>query len=364
MTSAPRLAFVGDLVPSRPLPPAAELGQSTDAVFAALRDADIAFGDLEMPMSTRGAAQEKLIAFRGDPSLAKDLPRMGFDVLSLATNHSMDFGPLALADTLEKLAELGIDTCGAGRNRDAAERLIVRLVDGVRIGFLAWSGLLPVGSAASEKRAGIAPIHIHSSYEVDAYTQMEEPGNPPRVRTRPDEDDLERVVARIADAKDKVDFLVVSIHWGFGSTSTLAEYQQILGHKLVDAGADLVLGAHVHALQGIELYKDRVIAYGVGNFIAQQPREGLSGLALQILDEMSRDALLAIVDLDADGGYEFSCTPVMTGVDGLPAVPSQDDVERIRGEMQALSAGLDTKVSLDRPGVVSLRGRWNAVTAQ
>lgn len=356
-SSTVRIAFVGDLVPSRTIPD--ELPAATASVFALLHEADLGFGDLEMPMSTRGYPQEKFIAFGGGPELALELPKIGVDVLSLATNHSMDQGAVALLDTIDELKKLGIASIGAGEDLVAAEQLLIREIGGVRIGFLAWTCLVPPGAGASPVRPGLAPIHVHTSYEVDPYMQMEEPGNPPLVRTRPDDADLERAVQTVQAARDAVDFLIVSMHWGFGSTAELAEYQPTVGHALVDAGADLIIGAHVHAVQAVERYRGRVIAYGLGNFVAQQPREGLSAAALQLLDEMSKDAMVAVLDIGHDGRYELALTPVIAGDDGLPEIPSGDETSRILGGVATASAAVGTEVTC-ASGLGHVRGAWGA----
>jgi poly-gamma-glutamate capsule biosynthesis protein CapA/YwtB (metallophosphatase superfamily) len=360
MTAAPiaTIAFVGDLVPSRAIPD--PLPAATAEVFALLHGADLAFGDLEMPMSDRGHPQEKFIAFGGSPALAAELPKIGVDVVSLATNHSMDQGPLAMLDTIGELEKLGIETLGAGADLASAERLVVREIGGATVGFLAWTCLVPSGAGASPLRPGLAPIHVHTAYEVDPYVQMEEPGNPPRVRTRPDQDDLTRAAAAVQAARGEVDFLVVSMHWGFGSTSELAEYQPTVGHALIDAGADLVLGAHVHAVQPIERYRDRLIAYGVGNFVAQQPREGLSAAAIQLLDEMSKDAMVAVLAIEGDGEYELTLTPVIAGDIGLPEIPAASETERILTGLVDESGVLDTEIAVQEGSVGRVRGHWDA----
>lgn len=355
-TDGVSIAFVGDIVPSRTFPN--DLG-ATEQVFALLHEADLGFGDLEMPMSTLGYPQEKFIAFRGGPELVHELPKIGIDVLSLATNHSMDQGAVAMLDTIEGLKRVGIAAIGAGEDLANAEQLLVRELNGIRVGFLAWTCLVPPGAGASPVRPGLASIHVHTSYEVDPYMQMEEPGNPPLVRTRPDAAELERATDLVKAAREKVDFLVVSMHWGFGSTGELAEYQPVVGHALIDAGADLIVGAHVHAVQSVERYRERIIAYGLGNFVAQQPREGLSAAALQLLDEMSRDAMVAVLDIAHDGSYELELTPVIAGDEGLPEIPAADETTRILDGLRAASAAQGTEVQADS-SVGRVRAVWGA----
>jgi poly-gamma-glutamate capsule biosynthesis protein CapA/YwtB (metallophosphatase superfamily) len=340
------LSAVGDLVPSKPIFNGG-VGRGKagfEETLAVLRGTDIAFGDLEMPLSTRGVPKDKGIAFRGAPALAADLAEFSFSVLSLANNHSLDYGYEALEETMRGLETRGIAYVGAGVDLADAERSVTVEAGGTRVGFVAWTCLLPVGSAAGVGRPGHAPIRVHSAYEVDASIQMEEPGNPPVVRTRTDDEDLARALARVAEIKGEVDFLAVSIHWGYGAGELLAEYQQPLGHALVDAGADVVLGNHVHAVHGVEAYKGKAILYSPGNFVAQQPRDGLSARAIAILDEMSHDGYVARIDVEAGGAYDVRLVPTVTDEDGLPIRAAGEDFTRITERLSRLSSQLGTDV--------------------
>lgn len=350
-----QIAFVGDLVPTSPVPE--QLPEQTARVFGLLHGADLGFGDLEIPLSKRGHQQEKFIAFDGFPEMATEIPKFGVDLISLATNHAMDRGADAMQDTIVALEGVGIESIGAGENLERAERLAVREVGGIRVGFLAWTCLTPPGSVAAASRPGLASIHVHTAYEVNPNLQMEEPGNPPLVRTRAERDDLDRVSAVIREARESVDFLVISMHWGFGSTGELAEYQPEVGRALIDAGADIVIGAHVHAVQAVERYRDRIIAYGIGNFVAQQPRDGLSQAAIELLDDMSKDAAVAVLDI-YEGEYELTLTPVMAGESGLPEIPAEHDGQRIATILQRSSAERHTDVTVNEDGTVGVRAAW------
>jgi poly-gamma-glutamate capsule biosynthesis protein CapA/YwtB (metallophosphatase superfamily) len=341
------LAAVGDLVPSRRLPQNGEGGAAVQETVGYLKKATITFGDLEMPLAAAGAPREKFIAFHARPEIVEDLPGLGFDVLSLANNHSLDYGVEALNETMAGLDRMGIRHLGAGNDLAAAERAVVCETAGGRVGFLAWTCLLPTGAAASPERPGLAPIHVHSSYQVDAFAQMEEPGNPPLVRTWTEETDLERAVAAVRELRSQVDFLAVSIHMGYGAGEDLAEYQQPLCRALIDAGADVILGNHVHAIHGIEVYKGKAILYSPGNFIAQQPREGASPAMIALYDDMSKDGYLAWFDVDTSGGYTVRLVPTVTNDDGLPETVRGADADRIAERIQRLSALLDTKVERD-----------------
>lgn len=341
------IVAVGDLVPSRPLFPG---GQPGSAGFSETVDliqhADLAFGDLEMPLSHRGVPREKLITFRTSPASASDLRRVGFDVLSLANNHSLDYGYEALLDTVQALEAQQIRCIGAGKDLPEAIEPVIVEVKGLRIGFIAFSSLLPTGAAASAERAGLAPVHVRIAYEVNPYSEMEEPGVPPVVRTWTDETDRRLAEDCIRRLRSQVDFLVVSIHWGYGSGEELAEYQQPLGRTLIDAGADVIFGNHVHAIHGIEVYNGKAILYSPGNFIAQQPREGASDIALAIYSEMSPDGYAAWLDVAPTRTYSVRIVPTSTNSDGLPEVARGDVLRRIAERLQRLSSKLGTDIQV------------------
>ncbi len=342
------LLAVGDLVPSRRLFAQGQQGVENGfgETVAVIQGADIAFGDLEMPLSTKGYPREKLIAFRAPPEIAPDLQQCGFDVLSLANNHSLDYSYDALFETMAGLDAQHIRHVGAGSNLSIARAPVILEMNSWRVGFIAWSCLLPTGAAASEERPGLAPIHVHSAYEANPFQEMEEPGSPPRVRSHVDEHEQMLAIKQLRELRQHVDFLAVSIHWGYGAGEELAEYQQPLGHAFIDAGADVVLGNHVHAIHGVEIYQGKAILYSPGNFIAQQPREGASDIALAIYDEMSPDGYMARLDINPDGGYQLSLIPTATNAEGLPEIVRGSSFTRIADRIQRLSRKLGTTVEV------------------
>lgn len=259
------LAAVGDVMLSEAL--------GSSRAFAMLRDADLAFANLEVPLSRRGHPADKPIAFRADPSLAAELARIGLDVVSFANNHSLDYGTDALLDTLSAVEEAGVVVVGAGENLESSLRPRVLHAGDSRVAFLAFASTLPTGSAAAPDRPGVAPLRVEVAVLADAPVFEEQPGTSPYVRTTALEDDLGQARRAIAAARGQADAVVVSVHWGVPPgwaapfQGILADYQQPLGHALVDAGADLVLGHHPHTLHGIEIYRGRFICYSLGNFI-------------------------------------------------------------------------------------------------
>ena len=253
---------------------------------------------------------------------------------------------MALLDTIAVLRQSSLRAVGAGVNLDDAMAPQIVEAAGRRIAFLACSCLLPVGSAAADDRPGMAPLHVHTAYETNAYYQMEEPGHPPVVRTWVDPSDLDRVEAGIAKVRSEADLVAVSVHMGFGFGGGLAEYERPLAHRLIDAGADVVFGNHVHAIHGVEVYRGRAIMYSPGNFIAQQPREGVSDEVLAIYAQMSPDAFVALMEIGDDGAYQLRLVPVSVDDEGLPAIATGPVFDRIAQRVIELSAHLDTAVEV------------------
>jgi poly-gamma-glutamate capsule biosynthesis protein CapA/YwtB (metallophosphatase superfamily) len=346
------MAAVGDVVLTRPFTARDDGDPRFSSILDLLASADLAFANLETVLGRSGYPREKLITLRAEPKLVDDLKQMHFDVLSLANNHTVDYGEDALLATIDLLESNGIRTVGGGKDLDAALEPAILTANGTSVAILAATCLLPVGSAASPERPGLAPIHIHTTLEVDPYIQMEEPGHPPLVHTTPDATDLARLCDQVTRAKAAAQFVVVSVHMGFGFGEELAEYQPLVGHALIAAGADVVLGNHVHAIHGIETYRGKAILYSPGNFVAQQPREGQPPEVLAIYEQMSDDAYLTMINVSADGSYQLRLVPTVVNTEGLPVRAEADAFDRIAERITRLSAKLATTCRVDGDAVV------------
>lgn len=211
-----------------------------------LRNADIAMINNEFPYSTRGSqAPDKQFTFRVDPSYVSVLKEAGIDIVTIANNHVLDYGTDALSDTFQTLDEAGIDYAGAGDSLQRASRLITKKVNGHTFGFLAASRVFPVVSWNVE----VAQPGVFSAY------------------------DPEKLICAVKDASKQCDFLCVYVHWGIERSTTPEAYQVSMAHALIDAGADAVIGAHPHVLQGVEYYNGKPVFYSLGNFIFYQTIE-------------------------------------------------------------------------------------------
>jgi poly-gamma-glutamate synthesis protein (capsule biosynthesis protein) len=322
-----------------------------DPGFTALRQvlgaAPCVLSSVELPFSDRGHPSDRILNFRARPELVRELSAFNLKVATLANNHSSDYGWEALDDTVRSLRAAGVTPIGAGEDLMSAQEPAVLDIAGRRVGIIAWSCLLPLGSAAGESKPGIAPVHVETEWVVNGEFQLEEPGVPPVIRTRVRPDDHERVMRCVRSLRDRVDVLIVTVHWGFGFGAARAEYQRAFGHALVDAGADAVLGHHVHAPQGVEMYQGKIIVYSPGNFVAQQPRENITPEIAAIYDAFSRDAFVTEIALDGDGALQVSLVPIMTGAHGLPVLADPANAGRIADRIAYESADLGTHVSFD-----------------
>jgi poly-gamma-glutamate synthesis protein (capsule biosynthesis protein) len=235
------LAAVGDLMlGNRTEPFLKEFGPAYPFadVMPFLSRADLVVGNLESAISERGTAVEnKKFTLRAGPVAVEALKSAGIKVVTLANNHSMDFGPLALQDTLSILGENSILATGAGMDLDDARAPAIVKIKGRTVAFLSYSLTFPLEFYASARRPGTAP----------GYADF--------VRT-----DIEKV-------RPAADLVVVSFHWGAELMTAAKDYQIELGRRAIDWGADLVLGHHPHVLQELEVYRGRLIAYSLGNFV-------------------------------------------------------------------------------------------------
>lgn len=251
----------GDLAPDR---------EDPDSCFAAtaalLKDAELVFGQLETSFAERGTRlPQARHAVLASPDGAAAVGRAGFDVLSFAGNHCLDWGNEAFFETLAHLQAAGIAVVGAGADIAAARRPVIRrLACGTRVAFLAYSSILPQGYWAEARRPGCAPMRAHTYYEQIEHDQ---PGTPARVHSFAHRADLEAMQADIRAARLVADVVLVSQHWGIHFVrASIADYQREVAQAAVAAGADAILGHHAHILKGIEWLHGKPVFYSLCNF--------------------------------------------------------------------------------------------------
>ncbi|WFR54935.1 CapA family protein [Anaerocolumna sp. AGMB13025] len=204
------------------------------------RNADLAMVNQEFAFTERGTkAENKQYTFRVAPENVQIFKDMQVDVVSLANNHSMDFGIEGLTDSFAALNSAGIQYAGAGNNLTEAREIKYFNIKGKKIACLGASRVIPEPT-------------------WNAYA------NKPGMLTTYDPTYL---VEDIKTARTQSDFVVVYVHWGLEKHDTPEEYQRNLAKQYIDAGADLVVGSHPHVLQGIEYYNGKPIVYSLGNFM-------------------------------------------------------------------------------------------------
>jgi poly-gamma-glutamate synthesis protein (capsule biosynthesis protein) len=233
-----------------------------------LATADLRFAQCERVYSERGTLHpihgRGRSHSRAHPKMASIFSTCGLDVVSVASNHGLDWGEDALLDTIALFESKGIKTVGAGANLKAARRPAFVECNGVRIAFLGYCSVVQQGYAAGKDTAGIAPLRAHNYYEPLDYNA----GVPPRVVTEPYAEDLDAMIRDIKAAKESAQVVVLSLHWGVHYLPRIvAQYQPTVFHAAVDAGVDLVLGHHPHVPKAIEVYKGKVCFYSLGNFM-------------------------------------------------------------------------------------------------
>lgn len=245
------LAFAGDIlfddeyaamvsIESRP----GKINDSfSEDLLREMTDADIFMLNNEFTYTNRGEpTAEKQFTFRADPDKASYLLDMGVDIVSIANNHTYDYGEISLLDTVDTLAAMEMPYVGAGRNIEEASRPFFFETDGLKIGFL-------------------------------SATQVERLENPDTKGATPDAAGVFRcwdgtlLYEKTAETAKECDFLVVYVHWGSENTDELDWAQKDQALKLAQSGADLIIGDHSHCLQGIDIVEGVPVFYSLGNFL-------------------------------------------------------------------------------------------------
>lgn len=218
------------------------------AVVPPLATAGLAVVNAEMAIADGGVAAQKAFLFRAAPSAAARLAAAGVDVANLGNNHSLDYGTVALLDTIGHLRAAGVAPVGAGQHATEAFAPAVASVGGLRVAVIGASRVFPRRDwAALDDRPGIA-----SAY------------------------DERRLLAAVRAARASADVVVVAVHWGQEGSPCPDADQVRLGSALLDAGAAVVLGSHPHVLQPIVSDARGVLAYSLGNFVFHR-RWGVTG---------------------------------------------------------------------------------------
>ena len=206
----------------------------------AIQSADYFAVNEEFPFSLQGEAMEdKQFTFRADPKYVKIFQDLGADIVTVANNHSLDFGRDAFCDTLATLDQAGITRIGGGYNDAEASAPATRTINGQTFAIFGATRVSPSWDwYATDNQAGIFQTY-----------------------------DPARLNAAIKEAHQTCDHVIVFVHWGIERNETPEDYQRSLAKGYIDAGADLVVGCHPHVLQGFEYYNGVPIIYSLGNYL-------------------------------------------------------------------------------------------------
>lgn len=314
-TTFPTLTFgfAGDVMLERRILPFLETGLDPfEEVTPILRQFTVAFINLETSVSAQGVViRGKPYVFMSAPSTLALVTNAGIDAVSIANNHTMDYGEIAMTNTLNHLDDYGILHTGAGLGLSQATTPIVIVTNGIRLGILAFGDIYPISLySRGENDPGIAGIFS------------------------------DEVMTAIKKLRPQVDFLVVSLHTGVEYDADPMPGQVTYGHRFIDSGADLVVMHHPHVIQGIERYKDGMIFYSVGNFVFDQMREP------------TRYSMIGSVEIvkswDTNGDTNLSTryfvTPVMKDLTNYrPNLPTPAELVLITNRLLSLSAKLNRK---------------------
>lgn len=264
-----------------------------EEILHVFQDKDLLFGNLETTLSETGERAEKHHVISTSPKAAQYLVDAGFDLISVANNHSTDLGLEGFTNTLAALESRGIQPVGGSVTEDRQDPVIIER-GGVSIGFI-------------------------------GYTTGRLPAAPGFVVNRLVEDDI---MADIAAIKGRCDHVAISLHWGTEMAYYPSPGQIRLARRLIDAGATLILGHHSHTMQAIERYRGGLIAYSLGmlQFDPHWPHN------------LSQEAFVLSVDLKRDGVIgEYEVIPVMIDDDYMPHPVEGATAERIRAFIDDLS---------------------------
>jgi len=299
------IAFVGDVMLSRAVMAQIKAGSGDwREPFAGFADwlasADITVGNLETAVTDGRRVGLTEMVFRADPEAATALADVGFDVVSLANNHTPNFGQAGLANTFRHLNEAGVRYVGAGPDDFAAWQPVYVQKNGLVFGFVAVNDgdVVPSHYAAAPGRAGTAVANE------------------------------ERLQNAVSEARLAADVVVLLLHSGSEYSPRPNGRQTVWAKAAIDAGADLVIGHHPHVVQTLEYYKDRPIIYSLGNFVfdqtwSQMTRDGLGVRAV------FRGATLSRLELE----------PLIINSDYYPVRADEESARRV---LARLSQRLET----------------------
>jgi poly-gamma-glutamate capsule biosynthesis protein CapA/YwtB (metallophosphatase superfamily) len=298
-----QLAAVGDIMLDRALGTKISAGD-IDYPFAnialPLQQADLTIGNVESALGNIGTPADKAYPFRAPVDAALSLAHAGFDIVSLANNHAMDYGPDALLQAITLLKAAGVTPVGAGENVAAAHTPYITERNGLRLAFLSYVNV---------------PVE-YLGFDTQTWTATAD--TPGLAWATP-----EQIMMDVTAVSSQVDHVIVLLHSAYEYVESPSPPQMAAARAAIDAGAVLVIGHHAHILQGIEFYRDGVIIYGTGNFAFE-------------IDGEPETAVFNIW-LDQNGIRQIELIPAIIQFGGQPRLATENEAAEIRQKVYQLT---------------------------
>ena len=304
------IAFAGDTMLGRLVNQ--KIGQTNYSyplgnIIPILNKTDLNIANLETTLTKSESAVPKVFNFRALPDRVETLKAGRIDVVTLANNHSKDFGNKGLLETISTLNKANIKHVGAGKNTATARRAVVVEKNGIKIGILGYSDNEP-GWKAGPHSPGIHYIKIG---------------------------DIKTIREDIATVRDKVDILIATLPWGPNMLKRPDPSFVEFAHKMIDAGIDIIQGHSAHIFQGIEVYQNKLIMYDTGDFVDDYRVD------LKLRNDRS---FLFLVTVDKTGPKKLKLIPTLISNMQVNKAEGKDKLWSLH-RMQKLSAEFGTRIS-------------------
>lgn len=276
-------------------------------VLPLFKSTDLNLINLEAPLTQhRTQQQKKMINLKADPNKIQTLIDARIDVVNLANDHILDFWEEGMLETIELLNKSGIKHVGAGVTINQAGQPVIMTLNDITIGILGFTDNEPYWIA--QDKPGTNYVEVG---------------------------DIDTISRAVASIRDRVDVLILSIHWGDKMVHKPIPDFVSFAHKIIDAGVDIIHGHGAHVFQGVEIYKNKLIMYDTGDLI---------------------DDFEAVPEYSNDRTFFFSCELNKTGVKKLKLTPlvikdfqvniaANGEYESTLSHMQQLSADFGTYIN-------------------
>lgn len=268
---------------------------------AILNQADIACGNLETVISSFNRETDSFArtVLRAQPIAVEGLAGAGFKVLTLANNHIMQHGKKALEETIELLHSKGMKITGLEIPENKIENHVVFNIRDVAISFLGYN-------QRPQQYFLDPPLYVDFN--------------------------LDKIRDDIAAARKQSDWVVVSVHWGEEFVNRPSKQQIDWAHRIVDFGADIILGHHSHQLQGVENYKGKIIAYSLGNFIFDMWQKRL------------QETMILKIDITPGSKLEYEILPAIINSKYQPVIAELSDRDRLLEYISKISGDFNANI--------------------